>query len=511
MPRDMKPADAAHLCALEQELGDLTDKAAEIDKQLKEVLAERERVRRLIAEKKNCYARIFTLPDELLVSIVEAGQQLQSPDPESALIEVTASQISQRFRYAILSASPLWSSIELRWGVESNEDRFAAYLLRSRNCTLSVWLKYSMYCGKDERDYDDVYNDLAVVVGHISRIRRLVLHCGEMGLALFDAVNPLSGLHAPYLEHLEIVSKVSETDLWYDPYVTIFSGGAPRLATLELTNVVSPNSLLLPVTTLQLRGMPATPDHTWTNALAVCPNLVDLTLDDSTCFASDSIPPISMPALRSLTILRLDRFNPPETLVWGCVLAHIRTPALESLKFSGVHGYQISSFFNNTPHSRFPALRSLTFATSSGRRCIPDCSQPDHIPPESLRSESFSALTSLTILNMCHMVMLVDNILETSEAADGSTAHNLPALQTLTLRYRNEDEFGNAGWPTPWTRCEAHPLKLRLPRSCFFTENDWSPDVAPLEIFDVQPVLQALGYSEEDEVTAPTMIEEASW
>ncbi|KAJ7028690.1 hypothetical protein C8F04DRAFT_1237361 [Mycena alexandri] len=525
MLEDMKPADPEQLLALEAEFRDLALKESDIVAQLNGVIAEKQRVRRLIAATKNPYARIYSLPDELLVFIVETAQNLQWTDPASALIEVTASHISQRFRYAILGASSLWSSIELRWGMGSDEDRFAAYLLRSRNSTLSVRLRYDTYDGEYECLYEDVRNELGVLAKHISRIRCLFLHCGEIGLTLQDAVEPLHDLHAPCLEHLEI-SFDAMMDFPNDPFVSLFNGGAPRLRTLKLKNTVvgstsDTNSWLPFVTTIKLVGMDHTGDGIWSRVLGGCPHLVDVTLDAST-FHDLGLIDISMPALRSFTALRL---NPNHTVLAGllvCVLACIRAPALESLQLSGVHGEQISYFFNNISHSHFPALKSLTFAASSGQRCT-KCALPEHIPPKSF--DSFSALTSLTIINMCHMDKLVGDLLQTSKNADGSTVHNLPALQTLTLRYKDVDNFGIDSWPklpcSPYlgvwlseepgtdpmgvlrqglaARRETHPIQLlRLPRSRFFTEQCWSPDVAPLEIFDVQPLLQSLGYGSED-------------
>ncbi|KAJ7721019.1 hypothetical protein B0H16DRAFT_1603519 [Mycena metata] len=531
MLEDMKPADTEQLLALEAEFADLALKESDIVAQLNDVRVEKQRVRRLIAATKNPYALIYSLPDELLVSIVETAQNLQWTDPASALIEVTASHISQRFRYAILDASSLWTTIELRWGLRSDEGRFAAYLLRSRNRTLSVRLAYDMYHGENECAYEDVRNELGVVAAHISRIRRLVLQCSDVGLALQDAVPPFYDLHAPYLEHLEISSDVSTIDPLSDPFVSLFKGGAPRLRTLKLKNVAVPipdtDSWLRFVTTIQLVDMDYIGPYIWGRVLAGCPHLVDVTLDASTFYAFDLIDLteyISMPSLRSLTVLCIESPHFPTLFSDDCVLAHIRAPTLECLRFSGVHGEQIGHFFTHVPHSHFPVLKSLTFAAPSGRRCT-KCDLPNHIPPKSF--ESFSALTSLTIINMCHMDKLVGDLLQTSKDADGGTVHNLPALQTLTLRYQDADNFGIGSWPklpcnpylSDWlpeesdtdpldvlrqglaARRETHPIHLRLPRSRFFTEYGWSPDIAPLEIFDVQPLLLSLGYPEVDDAS----------
>ncbi|KAJ7507187.1 hypothetical protein B0H11DRAFT_2219018 [Mycena galericulata] len=329
---EFRAADEDQLLVLEEEFRDLALKEAQILEQLTQVRSAKQRVRRMVAEKKNRYAPIFTLPDELLVYIVE------------------------RFRWAVLGAPTLWSSIELRWGGECDEERFAAYLQRSQVCALSVRLVYSSYHGKSECDYEEVPNELATVVQHISRIRRLVLECGGMGLAFDDTMAHFSQLKAPCLESVDI-SCVSVLDSWGEdgpwPYPSIFNNGAPRLTTLKLTNAYP-----------DLRGMQGAStaySSVLRSLLAGCPQLVDLTLDGSTYVTSaDDFHPaesISMPSLRTLKGLRLDS-NEPDALLLGA-LHFFHAPAIEVLQFSGVHGPQISTFFNGVAASKFPALRSL--------------------------------------------------------------------------------------------------------------------------------------------------------
>ncbi|KAJ7151430.1 hypothetical protein C8R43DRAFT_488880 [Mycena crocata] len=401
MLEELDSRDEEQLILLEEEFRDLTLKEAEIFEQLTEVRAAKQRVRRLVAEKKNRYASIFKLPDELLVCIVEAGQQ--SSALASAPIEVLASHVSQQFRWAVIGAPSLWSSIELHWGVESEEARFAAYLDRAQACLLSVTLKYSAYGGKEDCDYDQIRNELTTVAKHISRIRQLVLQCGGLGLSFDDAITHFCDLYAPCLEYVDISSLVSEVEpLEEDPYASIFNGGAPCLKTLKLSNIYPEcqTPWMPSLTILDLRGM-----HSPLVAALIptilfrCPQLVDVTLDGSTFFVIDppAIGPILMASLRSLRGLRLDS-DRSDALITG-IVPIITAPALQVLQFSGVHGTQISTFFNLLPPSRFPALRSLTFANSSVR--CKDCHHPpERIQPQALRH--FIGLASLTMVNICH-------------------------------------------------------------------------------------------------------------
>ncbi|KAJ6588330.1 hypothetical protein B0H19DRAFT_1366968 [Mycena capillaripes] len=521
MIEELRAADEEQIPALEDEFRELTMKEAEIVEQLTEVRTAKQRLRRLVAEKKNLYAPIFTLPDELLVGVVEAAQK--SADPGSVPIEVVASQVSQRFRWAVFGASSLWSALELRWGAKSDEERFAAYLERSRTCTLSVNLKYNSYHGQDECSYEEVFDLLGTIARHISRIRRLVLHCGGMGLNLLDAVYPFERLHAPCLEYLDIYWHPSELDDWQDAetYLSIFNGGAPSLTTLKLYDVYPTasygrNPWLSSLTSLDVRCTFSSVD---TCILASCPQLVEVTFDASAYFTLE--PPVqiySMPALRSFSALCLGSER-PDALITG-LIDSIYAPELEILQFSGVHGgSQLSAFFNSILPSKFPALKSLTFANTD----VP-CTQCPHVP-EHIQATAlcrFQALASLTIINVCHLTPLLEDLLAPTEAVDGRPSCALPALHSLTLRFKDTNEFGISNWPQvqpgPFDPADDHDplgilgslvisfrrirsMHLRLPRSQFFTERDWHRADPDFEIFDPEPLLRSLGHTEDDEVS----------
>ncbi|KAJ7253042.1 hypothetical protein B0H12DRAFT_1233752 [Mycena haematopus] len=526
MPEDLKAADEEQLLLLEEEFRELTMKEGEAVRQLYEIRTAKQRVRRLVAEKKNRYAPIFTLPNELLVSIVQAAQQSTDSDSSSALVEVVVSHVSQGFRWAVISAASLWSSIDLRWGVESDEERLAVYLARSRSCLLSVQLEYHIYHGEEEREYDEVRNELATVAQHISRIRRLVMHYEGEGLASRDTVMHFESLHAPCLEYLDICSHASDLGSAWGERLSIFSGGTPRLSTLKLNNVypttlnvANPSPWLSMLTHLDFRGQLIRRGLDPT--LLASPQLIDLTLDSSTFFFVAPNPiPISMPSLRCLRALCLDliSYRRSHPALIG-ILTDINAPALEVLEFSGVHisGSKIASFLTRLPISKFPALKSLTFANSNVGQVCYDCTS-EHIEVDTLRF--FSTLESLTIVNICGMEeLLLPGLLAVFTDADGIRHRALPSLRKLTLRYKDAHDFGIAGWPKLSSSSmyldnraledpledlrtllaplrELYPLHLRLPRSRFFTERDWDPQDADFEIFDVEPLLRSLGYSD---------------
>ncbi|KAF7366715.1 hypothetical protein MSAN_00929600 [Mycena sanguinolenta] len=286
MLEDLKAADEQQILLFEEEFRELTIKEAEVLRQLNEIRAGKQRLRRLVAEKKNSYTPILTLPDELLVSIIQEAQQSNDP---GAPVEVTMSHVSQRFRWAVIGAAALWRSLDLRWGVDSDEERLAVYLTRSRPYLLSIQLNYDDYHGREGKEYHQIRNELATVARHISRIRRLVLHCDGLGLARRDAVMHFENLHAPFLEYLDICSLASEQESEWEPPMSIFNGGAPRLSTVKMNNVYptvavgNSNPWLSALSRLDFRGI-MTRGGIDPDLLANCHHLTELTLDYSTFF-----------------------------------------------------------------------------------------------------------------------------------------------------------------------------------------------------------------------------------
>jgi hypothetical protein len=256
--------------------------------------------------------------------------------------------------------------------------------------------------------------------------------------------------------------------------------------------------------------------------LADCPQLIDLTLNGSTFFIVAAFIPMPVPLLflRCLRVLCL----PDQSKFWGSltagVLWNIHTPALEELHLSGWHSNRahITDFFNRLPPSK--VLKSLTFANSSGVNVCGGCDDyPEHIRPQAL--QSFPALESLTLINICDVDTLLGELLVTSTDSAGVQCCALSSLHTLTLRYKDSDEFGIDAWPklqsvppdpadmvtsrlddlrTSVARLrEIRPIHLRLPCSRFFTgQDDWNPDDPNFEIFDVELLLQ---YCEDTEDT----------
>ncbi|KAJ6463893.1 hypothetical protein C8R45DRAFT_1024521 [Mycena sanguinolenta] len=513
MLEDPQAADEKHILRLlEEEFRELTVKEAEVLRQLNEIRAGKQRVQRLVAEKTNSYTPILTLPDELLVSIVQETQQSNDP---GARVEVIMSHVSQRFRWAVIGAASLWRSLDLRWGVDSDEERLAAYLTRSRPYLLSIQLNYDDYHGREGKEYSQIRNQLATVARHISRIRRLVLRCDGLGLPRRDAVIHFENLHAPFLEYLDIRSFASELDSEWEPPMSIFNGGAPRLSTVKMDNIVAvedSHPWLSALSRLDFRGI-ATRGGINPNLLANCRHLTELTLDYSTfsLILGTGPPLILMPALRCLRALGLD--DQSRFALIG-ILTDIHAPALETLQFSGAHinSAQIASFFNfEMLPSKLPTLNSLTFANSNVDQVCYDC-VPERIPIDILKR--FTALESLTVVNICDTNVLMADLLAVFTDADGARSSALPSLRTVTLRYKDIIEFGNAGWPNlspslgsmhPYDPLQdlrrsiaalrqIRPIHLRLPRSRFFTERDWDLEDANFELFDSDLLMQSLGY-----------------
>ncbi|KAJ7337383.1 hypothetical protein DFH08DRAFT_1082670 [Mycena albidolilacea] len=305
----MLDADEERLLLLEEEFRELMLKEADILLRclLCSSAAKQRRVRRLVAETKNRHAPIFTLPVELLVSIVQETQQA--------------------------------TDHKLYWGVESDEDRFATYLARSRTYILSVTAKYDAFYGKEECECS-TFNEPHLKI---------------------DNVDPVATSGNPW------ISGLTRLD-----FRETLGGMSPRL-------------------------------------LANCPQLIDLTLDDSTFSIVDQFMPmpVSMLFLRSLRVLCLN-YRP--TALTSGALSIIHTPALEFLQFSGAHinQSQISSFFNRLSPSKRPKIPD--FCQLGCRQRVPELRAESPGAYSASDSQKLPALESLTIIKICHANALLGDL-----------------------------------------------------------------------------------------------------
>ncbi|KAJ7835367.1 hypothetical protein B0H14DRAFT_1136496 [Mycena olivaceomarginata] len=158
----MLDADEERLLILEEEFRELTLKEADILLQLTDVCCQAARPKPGCGDEES--PRAYLHAARRVAGFHSSGNSA-SDRPQCAS---RGYGVARRNRWAVTDASSLWTSIELYWGVESDEDRFAAYLARSRTYILSVTAKYGAFYGKEEFEYEEVPNQLATFALHIS-------------------------------------------------------------------------------------------------------------------------------------------------------------------------------------------------------------------------------------------------------------------------------------------------------------------------------------------------------
>ncbi|KAJ6588261.1 hypothetical protein B0H19DRAFT_1247951 [Mycena capillaripes] len=359
---------------------------------------------------------IYSLPNELLAAIAAAGQEGRFQAAFKP--EWTLSHISRRFRDVIVRAPALWTIIQVNLAAEGSVETFKLYVERAGACELWAAITSSSH----DLDRILVGERLAQIVPNVNRMWRLSIRVPGEWEHLILA--PFRHIAAPVLQHLEVVRPADDGILARDLF-EVFSSGAPRLTFLKMKGL----KIQLPtpqwtasLTHLELWGGPGSDGHDLLVAItAQCPLLMHLYLDIS--WPSQSSMRFHIPSLKSLHISIYDALDQHYML---SMLDLFDTPALTECNIDSVHGDQVAVLFNSTslPHASFPALTSLCFIS----RNLCACEDVDSFPLTSTSPPLmlFPALSSLTLINLCFMRGLVDDIL-------GPASQPWPSLQTFAL------------------------------------------------------------------------------
>ncbi|KAF7319531.1 hypothetical protein HMN09_00292500 [Mycena chlorophos] len=500
--------------ALEEEFNRLDAEASQLILRLSETLTKRNHVRRNLAQRNNARAPLLALPDELLIRIVDEWQLVE--DARHVLAAVRASQICQRFHSAVMNAGTLWSTIRLFSRVYSTDDQLAAYLMRSKDCALSMNLDFDFL---DDEDTDYILPELPVLWASFPRMRRFSVHAQSSDIDLSSFFFDLHDIPAPSLEHLDIAATLTETEI-EDQEPSLWApllAGAPRLKSAVFQDFYLDSTVpwIPQLQHLYLGYMSIALPGRWDGVLTAASQLVNLTLDGSAFSSTVKGGSIKLPNLRSLRVLRVYS-QVQNGLISGSMLTAIEAPILENMEFTQVHGRQIVAFFQLLRVAQYPLLKAVTFA-SSLHHCS-DCSrQPAGIPDDALRR--FSNLESLTLSGICYTSWLLNDLLRTAKEQKAG----LPALRLLSVDFRWSEKFGSSQWPalvpspSPDDNEPLHalrrlvrarnapesdypPLGLRVSRSQYFlgTPTDWSEADGTLEVIEIDPVLRDLEFSVTD-------------
>ncbi|KAJ6519219.1 hypothetical protein C8R45DRAFT_950602 [Mycena sanguinolenta] len=372
---------------------------------------------------------IFCLPNELLVAIAAAGQeervaemlslrsrwQTQSTTFKS---EWTMSQLSRRFRDAIVGAPNLWTLAEAELEHQGSVKVLKLYLERSQVCKISITLRESQTSLLEYNLLLERISSIAAHFSHIHMLRIAVTDCRKEMSSLFRAA-------APFLEHLEVINIDTEVG---GP-VEMFSYGAPKLKFLKVDYFVLDSSAAAwtaSLTHLVLLRCPVSIDTKNLPAIiAQCPQLVHLHLQ-TVFFRSGA--QVHIPTLEFLHV----EITSEEAADYLVVVVNLfDTPTLTELKIEGSHGDQIAALFNSTLLTSFPALTSLSFLYKGVCGC--DCDNEYSYPPITNSSPLFPTLTSLTLVNQCFIRNLILDIL-------GPDAPPRPSLNNVTLYLKENPE-----------------------------------------------------------------------
>ncbi|KAJ7839570.1 hypothetical protein B0H14DRAFT_3697691 [Mycena olivaceomarginata] len=359
---------------------------------------------------------ISSLPNELLVAIVAAGQDCGTDFPPRAFkSEWILSQVSQRFRDVILGAPALWTLIQTDSYDLRAVETLMLYLERSAAHKISITLRSG-----SRYPEGPLRGCLTQILPHVERLWTLAI---TMSGRAVDALAPFRDVQAPHLQHLKVVitnyRNINES-------IEIFSAGAPTLSSLRIDGLKlqlpPPPSWMASLTHLEVLERRALDYNNLLAAMtAQCPLLVRLHLDILWEFEETSR--FHIPSLKFLQISVPDAEN---EFFLEAIVDLFDTPALEEFIIYGTHGDQIFTLFNLTslPHSSFPALTSFSLISKTFCSCEEDIPFSNSIsaPPLAL----FPALSSLTLVNQCFTHNLVKDLL-------GPSSQPWPRLETVTL------------------------------------------------------------------------------
>ena len=362
-------------------------------------------VRVRIGEIQNMNTAIYNFPSETLSAIFEAClPETSSPSPRAAAflerskeplpvpVEMVVSAVSRRWRNVALQTPQLWTNIciNLAQPMQVFHD---LYLHRSKMCLLDIIM---VPFGRHKADFTHARDigisfkqHMELLIPHVVRWRKLVIRSAFTG-EFSTPYSVLGHLYAPALETLE-------ADIHCQPRLAmeVFSGGAPRLSSVELDGVYfRPPQGAVKYLGLSYIAGPSLSHDQFSQLIRPMCSLTHLMMD-STIFNDTNCPSIELPSVISLDI----------GLNYHSVgaLRFLDFPAVEKLTF---RGYSLGVIEAVAQHGRlYPAVTSLTIANWDIDRVLRD-NMPAAIIFMSLlpnvRDVTFQRVDSTPILRALH-------------------------------------------------------------------------------------------------------------
>ncbi|KAJ6458152.1 hypothetical protein C8R47DRAFT_1163634 [Mycena vitilis] len=191
---------------------------------------------------------ISSLPNELIVAIVAAGQRdpfdsvadsLQLMDSKP---EWTVSHFSRRFRDIVVGAPSLWTMFEASLDTDESLEILKLYLERSRACPISLALHVGF---RKIMGSNGIHRSvlgakwLREIDPHFNRPARLRIVLWSMIEQWNPLLLPFRHIAARNLHHLEVIMK---TDPHVQKHAEVFSSGAPtNLSSLKMSGWTLPS------------------------------------------------------------------------------------------------------------------------------------------------------------------------------------------------------------------------------------------------------------------------------
>ncbi|KAJ7607841.1 hypothetical protein DFH06DRAFT_213137 [Mycena polygramma] len=173
---------------------------------------------------------MYSLPNELIVAIVAAGQEnlfdsagTHHLQPVTSKSEWIVSHLSRRFREVVVGAPSLWTLVEANLDTAGAVEILKLYLERSRAYTISLALHVDFQEMVESDGVHSLAKWLREISPHFIRAGTLRIVVRSM---VWDPLllPPFWDIAAPNLQHLEIIMEI-DTDVGTS--ADIFSSGAP--------------------------------------------------------------------------------------------------------------------------------------------------------------------------------------------------------------------------------------------------------------------------------------------
>jgi hypothetical protein len=226
-------------------------------------------------------------------------------------------------------------------------DLYDLYLHRSKLCLLDITLDCFFTSSRDASDC--AKRHLERLIPHVGRWRKLIVRSGYIGSRL----SALSHLCAPALETLVLDFITNQP-----PEIELFSGGAPRLSSLELIGAIfRPPLGAVKHLKLSRASYALLPSYDQLSRLIEpIRSLTHLSIAAKIAREAGNHPPIELPSVLVLDIYFNHRTD-------SSALRILDFPAVESLTIHGDTDVVIEALTRH--HRVYPHVQSLTLANSS--------------------------------------------------------------------------------------------------------------------------------------------------